>query len=501
MIQQTIRRRLCVTLGRSPSIWLWLLWAAGALLGSPAQGSEIGGQDGSLILATGVELEGLDESFGGEFLGLLSDGNSSDIGGDGTVDDQISGLRYRDRESSLLAVAELRGYTSSRSSLNGLIDLEAKVGEKRRSLTAETTASGREGSWSKLSVRNLLMVDEEQDGATSLQDLLYLRLKQSLGQSDWQLAFRGTLDFSRAEGSEGDADSVLTDWYDYLDYEKAGLRIEVSRWGLSNSALAVKGARKWSHGASLGDYTEVGLSAEQGWFRESGMLNLDAEVERRSYKEEGGTLPSFYEASFSGYWFGQVNPRGWQAKLLISGTDYDEPDTTSSLDGFSVFNDDVIEVEAELMWRTYLVGGLLADRRGALFGEVELGIGPAAKLRRYNHATGDGQGAGGRLEAAVRGELAGDRWWLEAGCELGRYDYRASGDSTQLAFEDLTLSLAQSDYTYLELSLICGGRLPYALEWEGYGSIDQEWHSAADDNARLISFSLALRRRFDLLGR
>ena len=62
------------------------------------------------------------------------------------------------------------------------------------------------------------------------------------------------------------------------------------------------------------------------------------------------------------------------------------------------------------------------------------------------------------------------------------------------------MSLSQSDYAYLGISVLGGGTLPFSLEWEGYFSVDREWHTAEEDNAHLLSFSLALKRRWVLSG-
>ena len=88
---------------------------------------------------------------------------------------------------------------------------------------------------------------------------------------------------------------------------------------------------------------------------------------------------------------------------------------------------------------------------------------------------------------------------MEVSLEAGRRDYRAAGDNDRVSFEGFSLSLSQTDYTYGRLSWIGGGDLPAAFSWEGYVSFDQEWHTNEADDARLVSFSLALKRRLTLL--
>jgi len=53
----------------------------------------------------------------------------------------------------------------------------------------------------------------------------------------------------------------------------------------------------------------------------------------------------------------------------------------------------------------------------------------------------------------------------------------------------LSFSFAQTDYDFLELSLIGGGRLPGSLEWQLHAFLDRELHSAGEDDARLSSIT------------
>ena len=83
---------------------------------------------------------------------------------------------------------------------------------------------------------------------------------------------------------------------------------------------------------------------------------------------------------------------------------------------------------------------------------------------------------------------------------MGRHDYRNEGGGSSLSFGDLTLSLSQTDFTYLEASLILGAKLPHGVEIEGFFMLDQEWHTSPQDNARLLSLRVAARRGFRLMG-
>jgi hypothetical protein len=483
-------------------------YIAGLLLvGLAVDGARAQGVGGSarLVLSLGAELEGLDESFGGESLTVFPSSTSPDITGGGAIDDQLSGLRYRDRETGLLGTLRLRGQTAYERPLHAYFDVDAKAGEGRFSVSADATAAGRTGAWAGLNVHNLLMFDREQDGAQSVQDLLYLRWRRALGEGPWYLALRSTLDLSRAEGAGGERDTLLTDWYEYLDYEKGGVRLELGRTGLSSTVVSAGAARKWTHASGVGDYQEYTLQAEQGRFWERGMLDCDLLLQHRAYEEDGASLPSFSELAFTSYWFGQSEPSSWRCRLMVTGTLYDveaaqAPGDSLVDDLFSVFNDDKIQIDAELLWRTYLVGGLLSMTREGLVSACEVGLGPAFKLNRYRHAVGDGSGVGAHLECALRGALGGASWWWEASCEVGRHDYRNEGDGSSLSFGDLTLSLSQTDFTYLEASLILGAKLPHGVEIEGFFMLDQEWHTSPQDNARLLSFRVAVRRGFRLMG-
>lgn len=462
--------------------------------------------DRRVVITYGCEVEGLQESFGGE--SLTSIGVDPGISIVDPLDDQLEGLRFKEHEIVPMAVLGFSARTAAAAPLKSSLDLEAKAGEERRSLSLEAFASRTSGALKDLSLRSLFFWDRGTGGNISKQGLFYMRWKPRLGRSDWRFNARTSFDLSRTDESDikislsgkdlTDADSIGTAWLGFLNYEKLSLRLELCRIGRSSSCLALDLNRKWVEESRSGSYQGIALLANQSWFCAWGLLDLDAELKRRHYDRLSSVLGSFWELELGGRWLGGREPLRFEGDLTLTGTRYDH--CGDDYDEFESLEDDCFRAQADLLLRRTLMGGLFSARTGELVDELEIGAGPIARLLRLKHAAGDAVTLGGRFEVSVRGGARRSAWWLECSLEGGRRNYRASGTTTRLTFEGLSLSLSQTDYAFAEASAMGGGALPFSFEWEGYFSLGREWHTADEDNARLLSFSVALKRRWVLWG-
>ncbi|MFC1572909.1 hypothetical protein ACFL6M_04845 [Candidatus Eisenbacteria bacterium] len=486
---------------RTPSDTLYATTLDSLDLWSPAAHSS-----GSLIVSYGCEVEGLQQSFGGESLTSLTVATDASIEAGEPVDDQLEEFRFVEHETAPLALVEL-SMSSPGGGLESMLDVEAKAGEFRKALSAEGWMHGSLGGVANLSVRDFFYWDQED--AETVQNLLYVGWTPPLGGRGWRLDTRGSLDISRTEETdldlsfyedEPDADSVATAWLGFLNYEKVGLRLGFSRIGLRSASFAVDLSRKWVQGSSSGAYQAISLLASRGWFSTWGMLDLDAELQRRHYESRSAALGSFWEGELRGRWMREREPTRFEAGLSVTGTLYDRSRELDENEEIFLWEENRLVVEAEAMLRRALVGGTFSLDESKAVEELEIGVGPTAELLRLKHGDGDAVSAGGRLETSVRGGGRETAWWLESSVESGRRSYRNDGASDRLTVDGLSLSLSQTDYTYVELSIMGGGALPFSLEWESYLSLDKEWHTRGEDNAELLSFSLAIKHRWDLLG-
>ena len=195
------------------------------------------------------------------------------------------------------------------------------------------------------------------------------------------------------------------------------------------------------------------------------------------------------------------------ANLLLAGILYDAAPDESDDEDFGSLDDDQLRAEVELLLRRTFIGSSFGVGGDRFIDELEIGLGATGELLRCRPATRDAAALGARMEVSTRGAKRGATWWLHGALEGGRFTYAAerradeedpSNTSVALSYQDLSLSLAQTDYTYLEVTLIGGGELPLGFEWEGYLSVNREWHTVADDDAHMLFFSLALKRRWPL---
>ena len=114
-------------------------------------------------------------------------------------------------------------------------------------------------------------------------------------------------------------------------------------------------------------------------------------------------------------------------------------------------------------------------------------------------ADGDFRGIGVRFDLSAQGGATLGRPWIEFSVEAGRRNYLGDEDALVFDFGEASFSLAQNDYTYVELSAIAGGALPHTLEWELYAFLSDEAHDVAHDDVHLFSFSLAVKKHWPIL--
>ncbi len=465
---------------------------------------EAGAERGRVDLYAGCEVEGLDESFGSASLAPVSTAGS--VSGNVAADSTAVDLRFVDRETTPLALVGLRANTGDAARLDGWVEADLKVGERRASFAVEGAATPRTGRYRSFSVRDLFFWDREDDGTHSRQNLLYLYWRPRLGDSGWRLNLRTALDVSRSDEADievsfSSLDSAATGadgWLSFLNYDRIGLRAELTRLALNHTSLAAEVTRKRVEGLASGSYRGLKLSADQGWFLPAGLLDLDVDLTRRRYDEEGSALGSFWEAELRARWLGQGERQRLDADLTLTATDYDA-EIQEEDESLTWLADDQLLAEGSVvfhrrLWRTP------DGARGSPAWRLLAGIGPTGELIRMRGGVGDADAYGVRIEAEIRRWKPRSSNWLELNLEVGRRSYHDAGDADRLSFEGFSLSLSQTDYTYGQLSLIGGGDLPWSLQWETYVSLDQEWHTVAEDDARLVSFSLAVKRLWALLG-
>jgi hypothetical protein len=486
-----------------------------AATGSASESTPVpGSRTGALaVVSAGCALEGLDESFGQESLVSLSTTEHAQTetpaSGSDTLD--VPAVRFAERTTAWLGVLGLQARTGAAAAHDAGVTIETKIGATRADVAAEIFAAPRRGAGRDVTVRNLFLWDRADDGTTSHQDLLFLRWRPPLAARGWQLDLVGSFDVSRSgdvdielePGGGVAADSILR--LTYLNYEKYGLRLELWRRSLLGSSLAVDFSRKQVRQGGSGSYSLGTLSANQTWLLMGGSFNLDLDVRRRHYDDPISALGSSWESEVWARWLGAGARRHLDAQLRALATLHDDP---VSLDenNLLAFAGDQLIVKSEVLVRFPVVGVRDLPTAGSLGAggpgwEWEVGVGPVAQLIRTRGGDGDASALGARVETEMRSIRGPSAWWIDGSVELGWREYRDQQLDDRLTFEGFTLSLAQSNYRYGQVSVIGGGGLPWSLAWEGCVSLDQEWHALAEDDARLVSVSLTFKRLWVLWGR
>jgi len=461
---------------------------AGGLLLSLASGTPAA----RLEWRGGLELDGRRESFG--FASLFDAGGIA-------VEGDSAAVRYRERQLEVLALAGLSLRPSRLAGSSG-IDLEARAGPTRRALTLD-------GGWSFAGVtaRNRFLADDDESDTgrlRSAQNLLQLTWSPPPGPS-WRPALRGACDLSWADTDAG-ADTLAAVNAEYLRYQRASAGLGVLHGAYGEGRLFLDVSRKWAGRDTRGACASYVLAAQQSTVRLTGGLDLELRAERRRYLDSApdtldGALTSYREAEAYARWRQAGALWGWEASARMTGLLYDgtpAASDTSDAAALAALNADRLQLETACLVRRPLLGDPLEVQSMTGGGRVtlECGVGLVGDQLWVRQSTGEYHALGVRWEGSLRG---GPRWgetWLDIVAEGGRRDYRDGKDALGFDFEGLSLSLAQSDYSYLSGSIIGGGRIARGIEWQIYASLDAEWHKASVDDARLFAVDLTLLKRW-----
>jgi hypothetical protein len=414
----------------------------------------------------GVEIEARRESFGFE---SLFGPDEVVVGADST------GPRYRERALEALAVVGFGLRPAAGTGESG-IDLEARAGATRRSLAFDAA-----GTIGGLLVREQLLGDDEGESGgnpmRSAQNLLQLRWSPP-PRRGWRPSVRGSLDLSWAESGRR-ADSLAAIDARYLRYRRATLGIGLLRGSYGASSLFLDLDRKWTEGGTPGAAEGLALralGAAGGW-------DLDLRVERRRYPglapdSLSGALDSYWEAEGFAVWRRVGERWGPEATTRLTGTRFDHGREASAV---AALDADRLELETEWMVRR--------------IDAIECAAGLTGDQLWQRRGSGEYHAFGARLEFSAHAGPRLGEGWLEVALEAGRRVYRGGGGDLSFDFEGLSLSLAQSDFAYLEGSIVGGGRLPLGFEWQVFASLDRENHDRPADDGMLFSCDLTLLRR------
>jgi hypothetical protein len=472
--------------------------------------------DPRVEIACGLEFEGLDQSFGFE--------TWFDPAASWPVEEDLELLRSWMREAELLGLLEILARTPGSQAWDARVQLETRWGPERQSLAAEGEGVWNSGALRGLSLRNHLQLDSEEDGgdaggqATSGQELFQCRWKHPLGESLRGIV-RGEADVSWSDQDDAAEDSLGALYAYFLDYRKVSAGIGITTSGAGSASAYLDFTRKRATASGGGSYDAGALELLCGGFSAAGLWSVGVRGERRYYPvavdslaEYSSVLRSYWEADLTSVWqrlFGAFEIKG---SLELTGTRYDRVASGDSLDadlGTLGIDADRLRLDGELLAAHDLLGldisdamllGQGAGRAGqAWVQSLRCGAGLTGERLWLDGATGEYTSLGAKAELSLSAGPALGEAWCEASVEAGRRDYLGGGDALVFDVGGFSFSFAQSDYTFLSVSLLAAGRLPFALEWECYGFLEEERHEAGEDDARLVSLNLALKRRWSLV--
>ena len=485
---------------------------------APAAALDAGSEAPVLQVSSGVDFEGEEQALG----------FSSWVDPSGPLDptpDELETLRHRDRRAEFLAALGFEVRPGGPRVGAPRLAFEGRWGERRRSLWGEGEAAWDAGALRGLSLRNHLQIEDEREDAqtpaaasrlSSGQELLYVRWKRALGRTGLDYLARGSIDFSWAGGDAVEGDSLAALYAFFLDYRKASAGIGLATGGASGASLHFDVASKRADSGRSGSYDAGSLEMLCGGFAQAGFWSCDMRGERRVYQdatleEHSSSLRSFWEAQLDVDVQRLFAALEIEAALQVNATRYDPPAENDTLDagipGLGSLNADRLRVQADLLcahdfFAVRDAATLLAETeagRGRGCESLRCGAGASAERLWLDGGTGEYHALGGKAEVEIRtGEAVGEAW-LQLAVLAGRRDYRGDGEGLVFDAGGLSFSFSQTDYDFLEVSLIGGGRLPGSLEWQLHAFLDRELHGAGEDDARLSSVTLALRRAWTLV--
>jgi len=470
-----------------------------------------------LSLSSGLDIEGEEQSFG------LSSWFDPAGSIDPTAED-LEPLRYDDRNTEALAVFGFEARPGGASAGSPRFELESRWGERRRALWGEGEAAWDSGPFRGLSLRNHLQIEDEREDRAGTQrarlsfgqELLHVRWKRPIGRTGVSAVGRGSLDLSWAGGEAVETDSLAALYAFFLDYRKAGAGLGLTTGGASGGSMYFDFAAKRTDLGRTGSYDAGSLELLYNGFARAGFWTLDLRGERRRYleadaEEHSSSLRSYWSAELKGDWQRLFAPLEIETGFQASATRYDPPAVDDTLDagieGLGSLNADRLRLQADVLFAHDFLSvtdpdallRLMETAPSDRLASLRCGVGATAERLWLDEATGEYHSLGGRFEVEARGGEGLGEVWIELALLAGKRDYRGDGEGLVFDAGGLSFSFAQTDYDFLELSLIGGGRLPGSLEWQLHAFLDRELHSAGEDDARLSSITLALRRSWALL--
>jgi len=459
--------------------------------------------------ASGFEFEGMDQSFGLE--------TWLDPGGAGWPDEeQLESLRGRLRETELLGYASLLLRGADSGSWGPRLQADARWGSRRRSLTADGEFGWEAGPLRGLTLRDRMQFDRrsiEEVSATSSsgQNVLSFQWSPLHGKGLRPVA-RGEADISWSDDDLAQGDTLGALYAYFLDYRRFTAGIGMASEA-GNSAF-LDFVHKESQAGGGADHDAGILRLQHAAYSVRGFRHVEARCERRetpampdSLASFSSALRSYWEAALESSWQHRLGPFEWEGALDLTGTRFDSGASRDSLAAGFGWDADRLRIEGEWILGRTLFGGLpsvddLLAGVAALddTGPPELRAGAGFKGERLWLSEGAGEYAswGGKLELAIQGGRSLGGAWIEADVEAGRRNYLEEASSLVLDVGGLAYSFAQSDFLFLRLSLLASGRLPLGLEWEGYAFLEREDHETGENDARIGSVHLAVKRRWPL---
>lgn len=494
-------------------------WLCAALLLSPVGAAAQEGDSAAarpaghrLTLTGGCEVEALREAFG--FASFF------DAAGDGAI--EVAGARYRDHRGEARALLGLDWEAPAGRSWSAEAGLDARAGSARRSIQMRGEARRDSAALRGLRLRHHLLLDEQR-GDDAADDL---RSAQSLLQLEWNpggrgagrdLVLRGSSDLSRAQTGGAAGDTALALYADFLDYSRFTLGAGLESGGLNGSFLGIEATRRLARSPGANSSWAATLEWRRSRWSLAGSLDLEARLQRRRYDASGdgdslaavsSALPSYDEAEVAGRITRRLAFAELSADLRLTGDLYRRRPAEAPGDSLlpilmgDGLDADRLRLEAQWLLRRELLDredlsiGAPAGRRWAA--GFSAGAGATADLLWTDGGGSDSRAGGLRVECRGRGGSALGEAWLETGVEIGRRLYPGERDALVFAVGEATFSLLQTDFTYLELSIVGGGRLPWALRWEGSAFLTREAHGDPGDDISLFSLRVALLREWAL---
>lgn len=418
---------------------------------------------------TGVEVEVLAEEFGLE--GLESDGTSDDL---------LSEVRFRDRST------RVSGLLEGSASRTGRVPI--RVRGQVRAAKDRTRADGTfDASWKPSPLRfdlsNRFYGQWGDDAIGGRQNLVTLTSGWTRGERELSLA-------CTEEESAGSPDS-LGSLYEYRALRPA-LRLRTPLFRAGEFEVSSGIGRRWAQDPSVSDLDESWV--ELDWSGPSALLSrhrLEVRSHARHYAPADSLSPSGSEWTLRGETEWALLPR---TRLAADASYEAEQYATNS----SLYSDrSALDVSLLLRsgWEELRQGG--DETTLLLRPDWRFGIGPRLVAAWYESERGrDSVAPALRVTCSRDGD---ERFWLDLSAEYGRRRYRTpsdAGDADPISVGGVDFSLSRTNYHYTSASLLGEVSLFGVADLSSFVQWEQEWHSLASDDFALWTFSTSLTRRF-----